>query len=263
VERARAKSQEKFSARPQFADGLWSELSFRLRRPLGIVSGAIDKLLITPSDNGKGLNVEVIDFKTNRLRAPRVEGPSAGTTTASTTVPFLSQGAEDRPLWDEVRKKRASSRTRTEQITFDFSAPPPVENRPAGEFSIAEQVRIAASDYELQMQAYVLAVSELMPELRRRDSSITSTLHFLDPNVEIQLDANVLSPDACVRAIDAAMAEIIASGEPEQFPVRTATHCRMCNFLGICTVGREWVRGMRRSGTGQVEAVKAAAWVKG
>ena len=43
-------------------------MSFRLRRPLGILSGAIDKLLITPAANGKGFDVEIIDFKTNRLR---------------------------------------------------------------------------------------------------------------------------------------------------------------------------------------------------
>ena len=50
--------------------GLWSELSFKLRRPLGILSGAIDKLLIAPAANGKGFDVEIIDFKTNRLATP-------------------------------------------------------------------------------------------------------------------------------------------------------------------------------------------------
>src|SRR5207302_2140965 len=64
------------SANPRGEVGLWSELSFRLRRPLGILTGAIDKLLITPSADGKGLDVEIIDFKTNRLR---------GQSTASTS----------------------------------------------------------------------------------------------------------------------------------------------------------------------------------
>jgi len=61
---------------PQSAPGLWSELRFRLRRPLGIVTGTIDKLLITPSAGGEGVDVEIIDFKTNRFRvaAPRGRG---------------------------------------------------------------------------------------------------------------------------------------------------------------------------------------------
>ncbi|HET7113830.1 MAG TPA: 3'-5' exonuclease, partial [Pyrinomonadaceae bacterium] len=44
----RVESARKESAiRPVGEAGLWSELSFRLRRPLGILSGIIDKLLIT------------------------------------------------------------------------------------------------------------------------------------------------------------------------------------------------------------------------
>ena len=45
-------------------------MRFRLRRPLGILTGTIDKLLITPSANGEGFDVEIIDFKTNRFRSP-------------------------------------------------------------------------------------------------------------------------------------------------------------------------------------------------
>ena len=53
---------------PAAGPGLWSELTFRLRRPLGILTGTIDKLLISPSHNGKGFDIEIIDFKTNRIR---------------------------------------------------------------------------------------------------------------------------------------------------------------------------------------------------
>src|SRR5205807_8550421 len=56
-------------ASPQSSPGLWSELRFRLRRPLGILTGTIDKLLITPAANGQGVDVEIIDFKTNRFAA--------------------------------------------------------------------------------------------------------------------------------------------------------------------------------------------------
>jgi hypothetical protein len=107
------------------------------------------------------------------------------------------------------------------------------------------------------MQAYALAVGELLPSPADADISLTSTLHFLDPNVEFHLDAELLSPDACRRAIDAAMMEIVSSAEPGQFPVRTAAHCRMCSFLGICRAGRERVRELRQNSTGGVDLWKA------
>ena len=72
-----------------------------------------------------------------------------------------------------------------------------------------------------------------------------ATLHFLEPNVEFQFSADELAPDACMRAIDDAMMQIVSSAEPEEFPVRPANHCRMCSFLGICSAGREWVRTMK------------------
>jgi ATP-dependent exoDNAse (exonuclease V) beta subunit len=49
------------AVKPAGQIGLWSELSFRLRRPHGILYGVIDKLLVTPA------GVEIIDFKTNRI----------------------------------------------------------------------------------------------------------------------------------------------------------------------------------------------------
>src|SRR5207249_2010096 len=61
-------SDSKFqNPNPQSSPGLWSELRFRLRRPLGILTGTIDKLLIRPADNGEGVDIEIIDFKTNRF----------------------------------------------------------------------------------------------------------------------------------------------------------------------------------------------------
>jgi hypothetical protein len=99
------------------------------------------------------------------------------------------------------------------------------------------------------MQAYALAVTELigglMPRLKQADLSIKSTLHFLDPNVEFHIPGDLLAPDACARAIDDAMIDIVSSIEPKQFPVRPAMHCRTCNFLGICPAGRDWVRSTK------------------
>jgi ATP-dependent helicase/nuclease subunit A len=205
--------------KPDHGAGLWSELSFRLRRPHGILTGAIDKLLITKSKTGKGFDVEVIDFKTNRIRGQK----------------------------SEVRSRKSEVVDLAGQIAFDFersvSSTSSVLKQP--EISVDDQVRITASDYQLQMQAYALAVTELMSGLKQAGFSIVSTLHFLEPNVEYHLPDDLLSPGACALAIDNAMIDIVSSIEPSQFPFRPATHCRMCNFLGICPAGREWVRSAR------------------
>jgi len=166
---------------------------------------------------------------------------------------------ESEQLWQSgpQRGRRPRSQDKVEQIAFDFDAR---ATRPeevvAPEFSLNDQVRIAASDYQLQMQAYALAVGELLPSPTDAGISITSTLHFLDPNVEFHLDVDLVSADACMRAIDAAMMEIVSSAEPGQFPVRAAAHCRMCSFLGICPAGREWVRELRQNSGGGVNLWK-------
>jgi ATP-dependent helicase/nuclease subunit A len=253
IERARKISAQSSqlnssNAKPRGAAGLWSELSFRLRRPLGILSGAIDKLLITPSAVGDGFVFEIIDFKTNRLRRR--------SSTADFAAPSSLGPRTSRPLVDEagdilntdkrVRGGRQQSRSGVEQIAFDFNAPVARATQTIdAETSLEDRVQLAALDYQLQMQAYGLAVRELVPSLKE-DSMIVSTLHFLEPNVEFHLPSDLFSPDACMRAIDDAMVQIGSSREPNEFPVHTATHCRMCNFLGICKAGREWVRSQRK-----------------
>ncbi len=247
VERARALSEPPALAggRNAFPDsqveaGLWSELSFKLRRPMGILSGAIDKLLITPAANGKGFDVEVIDFKTNRLR-PR-GGSSATSSVVLQARPNSAEVDTSSSVMKGARAGRVRSQYQVEQFAFDFNLPTPKASELIEDSSVDEQVRIAASDYQLQMQAYVLAACELMPSLAQDGSSVISTLHFLDPNVESHLDPELLSPDACARAIDEAMMQIVSSHEPGEFPVRPALHCRICNFLGICPSGRDWLR---------------------
>ena len=237
VERARAGSAIVLSRSPRGEAGLWSELSFRLRRPLGILSGAIDKLLITPAANGKDLIVEVIDFKTNRLRAK----PSASIvpSVAAPEITTIEQPTRSRSRRDE------------QQIAFDFNAGPLKAEPAARVESLADQVRQAAGDYQLQMQAYVLAIHELLPALTPA-SEITSTLHFLEPNEEFRLSRELLDADSCANAIDEAMAKIVSSAEPAEFPVRPATHCGMCNFVSICASGREWLRSRRQSGGARV-----------
>jgi hypothetical protein len=243
--------------------GLWSELSFRFRRPLGILSGTIDKLLITPAASGKGFNVEIIDFKTNRL-GPRHSTSSLGPRAPSpaSSNEFVQARVESDRLQQSgipgSGRGRPRSQQAIEQLPFDFSAPATrSEEIVRNELSMDDQVRMAASDYQLQMQAYALAVRELMPSFVTKGSSIISTLHFLEPNVEFHLAADLLAPDACTRAIDEAMMAIVSSADPSQFPVRPATHCRRCNFLGICPAGREFVRGLRKTNTSEVNLLKA------
>jgi len=74
---------------------------------------------------------------------------------------------------------------------------------------------------------------------------LKTTLHFLDPKMEVHLGEEMLEPEVCGRAVDDAMERLAAALEPEHFPVRPAPHCRMCNFLDICVAGREFVRQSR------------------
>jgi hypothetical protein len=246
VERARAAlTGPAWNQGPRGEAGLWSELGFRLRRPLGILSGAIDKLLVTPATNGAGFDVEIIDFKTNRLSGRLSAADSASTSSlepqASRPPDVENEAGLSVPA--DKRAGRSRSQSGVAQFAFDFNAPAPKPIEVA-ESPIEERVRSAAADYQLQMQAYALAVRELMPILPD-GSTIISTLQFLEPNVEFHLPAEMLAPDTCKRAIDDAMMKIVSSGEPGEFPVHTAAHCRMCNFLGICSAGGEYVRTMR------------------
>ena len=192
--------------------GLWSEVSFRLRRPLGILAGIIDKLLITQTPEG-WLEVEIIDFKTNRIRVD---------------VPVFIR---EKPGGKSPRRSKAA------QFAFDFEPEP---EEPELDVATNNVIEITAHDYELQMQAYALAVRELLPSLA--NAGIRVTLHFLDPNVETHLAKDLLEPARCEQAVDEAMLRIVTSAEPTQFPVKPAPHCRMCNFLRICNAGKDYLR---------------------
>lgn len=226
IETARRMSTDQRERVPHGA-GLWSEVPFRLRRPLGLLSGAIDKLLVTRTAENDGFEIEIIDFKTNRFRKQSEEIAS----------PVVVQ---------DSGVKRSSGASSTQQIAFDFSAastPALVVESPASASQIGEDevVRVAA-DYQLQMQAYALAVRELMPAVEGEVNRIKVTLHFLDPNREFQLSEAMLDRGACEVAIDEAMRDIAAARHPEEFPVNPARHCRMCNFLELCYAGRQWLR---------------------
>jgi len=197
---------------PTDEPGLWSELSFRLRRPNGILTGTIDKLLITLLADGS-LSVEIIDFKTNRIPRRR----------------------ETQKQTSEVATSHIGRRSSAAQFAFDFE----VSNSSLlvqAERLDDDPLTKTALDYKLQMQAYALAVKELLPFAV--PGQISVTLHFLEPNMEFQLPSEMLDSQVCARAIDGAMKEIVAALEPFEFPVNPSTHCRMCNFLNLCPAGQ-------------------------
>ena len=224
-----ASGSSQFAIRnPKSSPGLWSELRFRLRRPLGILTGTIDKLLITPSANG--LNVEIIDFKTNRF-SPQSKSAPQVTHVAPT-----------------VRASQAQVSAKPGQAAFDFEAVRETirveESATAPAHSFEEQIESATRDYRLQMQGYALALRELLPG-DVPINSLRATLHFIQPNVEVDIPVDLLEYETCVHAIDDAMSQIAALDgtlEMEQFPPIANTHCRMCNFLSFCAAGREWLR---------------------
>jgi ATP-dependent helicase/nuclease subunit A len=230
-QRVRAAARTELADNSQFTmgttrsvPGLWSELRFRLRRPLGTLTGTIDKLLITPAKNG--IDVEIIDFKTNRF--PRASDRSAQKRVTTTTV------------------SRSTVKAPRGQVAFNFEAVADVCTivaEPSTQETLDQQIENAAHDYRLQMQAYALAFRELLPGAVRINS-LRVTLHFIQPNVEKTLAAELLSDQACARAVDEVMAELVSLDgtiAAEDFPALTNSHCRTCSFLDFCAAGQEWV----------------------
>jgi len=223
IEEARVFGQDKDA--PGDRPGVWSEISFRLRRPLAIISGTIDKLLVLPNSDGGGYRVEVIDFKTNKFSSPLLSEPEL--------VPAETH-----------RLNRPDTGGDGLQFLLDFEVPQATcTGGPAN--SITDEVSLAARDYELQMQVYALAIRQLMPQVAG-SGPLKATLHFLQPNVEFTLDSDLLTISACTEALDAVVLRLMQSKEPNEFPVLPARHCYMCNFLEACREGRDWTRTERR-----------------
>ena len=256
IEAAKKSTEDVVAGRPGGSKGIWSELNFRLRRPLGILTGTIDKLLITRSPTGTDLDVEIIDFKTNRIKGTDLLKSNELARMAEAKSQLRRIEAVGRSgevgMTTGVRRATASYSSPT-QFSLDFSEPVQpgtLDARSEGELanessttnslSAKDQISLVAADYELQMQAYALAVHELIIHLKAH-RKIKVTLHFLEPNVEYHLPASMLAPEACSEAIDKAISSIINAREPEHYPVRPASHCRMCNFLRICTAGSNFV----------------------
>src|SRR5262245_2669039 len=150
---------------PRSAPGLWSELRFRLRRPAGILTGTIDKLLITPGTNGDGVDVEIIDFKTNRF-PPSAKRAATKVRSAATAQLKVSTTATGQGLlnFESVTEELVTEKFETSQA------------------GMHDQITQVANDYQLQMQGYALALRELLPA-DVRIQSLRATLHFIDPQI--------------------------------------------------------------------------------
>ncbi|MEK6321434.1 MAG: UvrD-helicase domain-containing protein [Acidobacteriota bacterium] len=220
IESARA-AQNHASRITHHSPGVFSEQRFRLRRPLGILTGTIDKLVVVPIPSGDGWSVEIIDFKTNRFRGRKPDARAA------------QQHATDYERRSPGKGVRTAERG---QLSFAFLKPASGASSDR-DLLVQAEVQAAAADYQLQMQAYALAAHELIPEAR----SVRVTLHFLDPDVEVSLPAELVGRDACAKAIDDAMLSIVSSSAPASFPARPAEHCLMCNFRELCLPGGAWL----------------------
>jgi ATP-dependent helicase/nuclease subunit A len=203
IESARALTDPAFSITHQSL-GVFSEQRFRLRRPLGILTGTIDKLLVAPAKNGQGVSVEIIDFKTNRFRGGRGTG---------------SDGKAERG-----------------QLSFEFLETAS-ETNADNDLMIQAEIETTAGDYRVQMQAYALAARDLIPDV----VNVRVTLHFLGPDVEVCLPDELLERDACAVAIDETMMSLVSASLPEDFAANPAEHCRICAFVDLCAPGRKWL----------------------
>jgi len=223
--------------------GLWSELRFRLRRPLGILTGTIDKLLITRAANGAGVDVEIIDFKTNRFRSRskphsrQLQSATAGASRSGIAAPKLRVS--------EIKSESAQGFFDFESASAEIAAKAITTTDVPSESdtSIEEQIATVTRDYQLQMQSYALALRELLP-VDVKVNSLRAILHFIDPNIEVALPSELFEQDTCARMIDEAMlaiASLDGTLDADLFPPLPATHCRTCNFLKSCPAGREWL----------------------
>jgi hypothetical protein len=78
-----------------------------------------------------------------------------------------------------------------------------------------------------------------------RINSLRATLHFIHPNIEKTLSAELLGRETCARAVDEAILQLISldgTVEAEDFPTFANAHCRTCSFLDFCAAGQDWLK---------------------
>jgi ATP-dependent helicase/nuclease subunit A len=104
--------------------------------------------------------------------------------------------------------------------------------------SVANAIESAAAGVRIQMQVYSLAAWDLLPGLRQ----VKATLHFVHPNIEYGLSAELLEAGECGAAVDDLTSKARAASDDGVYPPRTGRHCKTCGFLTICQPGRQAVK---------------------
>ncbi len=150
---------------------VYDERKFVIRRPLGSLSGTMDKIILSGASDSTNKTVEIIDFKTNRFPKRK------------------------------VASNRKKARQTSERALFEGMSASDLDG------DLQREIEEAATDYILQMQAYALAARELIPNL----VDLRVTIHFLDPDIESAPSKEILEYDLCARAIDNAMAALLSS----------------------------------------------------
>lgn len=100
--------------------GVFSECRFLIRRPLGTLTGSIDKLLLQPRPDGASLDAEIVDFKTNRLRGTITS--LIEQTAADYLVQIQCYVLAVRELLPAVKKVRAVLHFLDPNIEYEFPA---------------------------------------------------------------------------------------------------------------------------------------------
>src|SRR4029077_1452404 len=144
-----------------------------------------------------GVDVEIIDFKTNRI-----------------DVPLESESSES-------------------EFDSDGFLPFDLPHKPSREELLRTRVVELARLYLLQMQCYALAVRLLIPEI----SEFKATLHFLDKDQEYSVASSQLELSVCEGAVDRIMTMLNRKMSYEDFAPRTGGHCRRCGYLAVCPSG--------------------------
>jgi hypothetical protein len=121
-------------------------------------------------------------------------------------------------------------------MSFEFTEPESEVSIERG-LLVRAEIEAAAGAYQVQMQAYALAARDLIPAV----GDVRVTLHFLDPDVEIFLPESLLEREVCEAALDETMLALVSSSLPEYFQPNPAEHCRICNFVELCSAGRQWL----------------------
>ena len=88
----------------------------------------------------------------------------------------------------------------------------------------AAQVEERATDYELQLRIYALAIQEVFRQLPER-----AYLYFLHPDVERSVDLST----GALAAAEEAIIRFFGNHQTHSFPQNVATHCFSCGYRDL------------------------------